>query len=512
MDRLKTTQAIDRLIDFAIAQSLIAAEDELFTRNQFLEIFEMDVPAQNYEKTTHVPETATAILRELGDCAVEAGLIEDSANQRDLFETKLMGIVTPHPQLVRQRFFHLMQEQGSAAATDWFYHICRACNYIRVDQIAKNQQFFADSPVGTLEITINLSKPEKDPRDIIAERNAPQVGYPKCMLCPENPGYAGRANFPARQNHRMLPLYLDGKLWHLQYSPYAYYNEHCIVLNHEHTPMVQDESTYRRLLDFVDRFPHYFIGANADLPVVGGSILSHDHFQGGKYRFPMDDAKVLSEFSTQSSEVKGAVIDWPMSCLRLTSSSRVDLIREAMRCLSGWREYSDYALDIHAYTGATPHNAITPILRKRGNVYALYLVLRNNRTDAEHPLGIFHPHNELHHIKKENIGLIEVMGLFILPGRLKDELKDIEKILTGELPASIASDAQSPLFKHAEWIDDLMAQVGIRQTAENANVLVKSVLADKCARVLRDAGVYKQDPQGQAGLWRFLDSVGYRKI
>ena len=512
MDQINTTRAIDRLINFAIAQSLLAAEDQQFTRNQFLEIFKMDAPAQESTEAAYHPETATAILQDLSDCAVDAGLIEDSANQRDLFETKLMGIVTPHPRWVRQEFVCLEREQGSTAATDWFYRMCRACNYIRVDQIAKNQQFLADSPAGRLDITINLSKPEKDPRDIIAERNAPQVGYPKCMLCPENPGYAGRANFPARQNHRMIPLLLDGKLWHMQYSPYAYYNEHCIVLNHEHIPMVQDESAYRRLLDFVDRFPHYFIGANADLPIVGGSILSHDHFQGGKYSFPMDNAKVLSEFSTQSLEVKGAVIDWPMSCLRFISSDREALIREAVRCLSGWRGYSDYSLGIHASTGDTPHNAITPVLRKNGDLYTLYLVLRNNRTDEQHPLGIFHPHNELHHIKKENIGLIEVMGLFILPGRLKEELKGVERILTGELPISTAHDVDSALFKHAGWIDKLIAQLGTRQRVERVDALVKSALADKCAQVLRDAGVYKQDAEGRAGLWRFLNNMDYQKI
>ena len=508
MDAVRATRAIDALLRFAIEKRLIAPEDKLYAQNLLLDIMKMDAPAECELKPADVPETATAILNELDECAVEAELIPDSQGYRDLLNTRLMGAVTPSPYEVRAVFDWLRTTQGSEAATRWFYQMCRASDYIRVDHIAKNVRFFAPSPAGELEITINLSKPEKDPRDIIAQRNAPQVGYPKCMLCEENPGYAGRLNFPGRQNHRMVPLILDGEKWFLQYSPYLYYPEHCIVLNSVHTPMKHTPATYRRLFDFVDQFPHFFLGANADLPIVGGSILSHDHFQGGHYSFPMDKAKPLIALNAPDVRLNACVIDWPMSCVRLTSGNRDLLTKAAVDMLEAWHDYSDPELGILAQTDA-PHNAITPVLRKQDGLYRLDLVLRNNRTSPEHPLGIFHPHAQLHHIKKENIGLIEVMGLFILPGRLLSELDALSGYLTGEKDIARRPEQDSPLFKHFDWIVELAQKHGTHLDAQQAQAALRAGLADKCAQVLSDAGVYKQNEAGRAGILRFLSTLGY---
>lgn len=505
----KTTQYLHKLLDFAEDKQLIEAQDREYSLNRLLEVFHMDAPEGERPERCASPETATSILSVLLDEAVKRGLFSDSGEQRDLFSAKIMGVLTPHPQMLREKFFALYNAQGAKAATDYFYEVSRNTDYIRVDRIAKNVRFFHDTKCGKLEITINLSKPEKDPRDIAAQRNAKQTAYPKCMLCIENPGYAGRAGFPARQNHRVVPLTLNGQPWYLQYSPYAYYDEHCIVFNREHVPMKISEETFRRLTDFVEQYPHYFLGSNADLPIVGGSILSHDHFQGGGYRFPMDDAVVRIPLRAPAEGVEAYVADWPMSCIVLKSADKEKLIALCSEMLSAWRVYSDPECFIFAETDGVPHNTITPTARMEDGKYKMYLVLRNNITTQEHPLGVYHPHAELHHIKKENIGLIEVMGLFILPGRLVNELSGLEDYLTGKTPLSCVPDEGSPLHKHYAWICEIAEKTGTQLTSEAAQATLRSALADKCANVLIDAGVYKNDERGNAGVLRFLKSIGY---
>lgn len=497
------------LLDFAEDKKLIETEDREYCLNRYLEIFHMDAPECERPERGETPATATPILEKLLDLAVENGLCADSGEQRDLFSARLMGVVTPSPETVRLHFERLYREEGPKAATDYFYDMCRYSDYIRVDRIAKNVRFFRDTPCGELEITINLSKPEKDPRDIAALRSAKQTGYPKCMLCVENPGYAGRAGFPARQNHRIVPLKLGGERWYLQYSPYAYYDEHCIVLNREHVPMKISRESFVRLFDFVEQFPHYMLGSNADLPIVGGSILTHDHFQGGGYKFPMERAGVRIALKAPSEGVEAWVADWPMSCIVLKGANREKVIALADDMLNAWRGYSDPACGIFAETGGVPHNTITPIARMEDGKYRLNLVLRNNLTTQEHPLGVFHPHAELHHIKKENIGLIEVMGLFILPGRLVGELAGLKDYLTGKIAIEQKPEADSPLAKHYDWICEIAAKHGMQLSDAEAEEALRSELALKCAQVLRDAGVYKDTPEGNAGVLRFLRSIGY---
>lgn len=504
------TLSIYGLVDFAIQKNLVEAIDRDYAINRLLEIMHMDAPEAVEYTPEPAPETATKYLSGLLDCAVESGILEDSGERRDLFSAKLMGALTPSPAETRARFFSMMKNEGPAAAMRDFYQTCRDTDYIRVDRIAKNARFFENTPAGRLEITINLSKPEKDPRDIAAARNAKQAGYPKCMLCRENPGYAGRIGFPARQNHRVIPLTLGGKPWFLQYSPYLYYDEHCIVFNAEHTPMRICHDTFVRLCDFVDQFPTYMLGSNADLPIVGGSILSHDHFQGGNYHFPMDASPVRIPLTAPSDGVSAYVADWPMSCIVLESADREKIIALSDLILNAWREYSDPENDIYAYTGETPHNTITPILRRVDDHYKMSLVLRNNRTSDEHPLGIFHPHADLHHIKKENIGLIEVMGLFILPGRLLGELKSLEDYLTGETPLDRVPDESSPLFKHYGWISAIAQQTGTHLNRAQAEAAIHKALGDKCARVLADAGVFKNNDSGNRGVIRFMESIGFK--
>ena len=506
------TEMIYCLADFAIAKGLVAPIDRAYTVNRLLEIMQMDAPeAVECASPAEVPETATAYLERLCDIAVETGILQDSGERRDLFCGKLMGALTPHPAAVREKFSLLSEKLGPEAATKWFYQLCRDVDYIKVDRIAKNVRFFEDSPAGRLEITINLSKPEKDPRDIAAQRSAKQTAYPKCMLCVENPGYPGRIGFPARQNHRVLPITLSGKPWYLQYSPYLYYNEHCIVFNQEHIPMRISRGTFERLFDFVDRFPHYFLGSNADLPIVGGSILSHDHFQGGNHRFPMDDAPARIPLICADPSVQAYVADWPMTCIVLKGKDREKLVQLADDMLIAWRGWSDAACGILAETEGTPHNTITPVARRDGDGYMLYLVLRNNRTSEAHPLGIYHPHAELHHIKKENIGLIEVMGLFILPGRLVAEFAGLKDYLTGRTPMCAVPDADAPLAKHWRWLEEIVERHGCAMSDDEAEAVLHQELAVKCAQVLADAGVYKQTPEGDAGVMRFLESLGYRR-
>ena len=506
----KATRLIEELLIFAEDKQLIETIDRPYYRNLLLDVMNMDAPAGEYgfDVSADVPETATILLASLCDIAVENGLIEDMSYAREQFSARLMGVLTPAPKAVRDVFAKDVAAGKAELATERFYHMCRACDYIKVDAIAQNVRYFADSPAGELEITINLSKPEKDPKEIAKLKNAPSVGYPKCMLCVENPGYRGRSNFPARQNHRVVPIKLGEQDWYMQYSPYAYYEEHCIVFNSQHTPMKISRGTFERLFDFVRQLPHYMLGSNADLPIVGGSILNHDHFQGGRYSFPMDKAPIKVNLNAPVEGISAAILDWPMSAIQLRGSEEGALVNEAERILNAWRAWSDPACEVVAESDGTPHNTITPILRKAGNEYMLNLVLRNNRTSEEHPFGIFHPHAPLHHIKKENIGLIEVMGLFILPGRLKTELAVLEDFLTGER-AMIRPDECDMSAKHFDWVESIVAEHGYCKDHEQAAKLLRAEVAKVCAQVLADAGVYKQDTNGLNGFKWFMSSLGY---
>lgn len=501
--------ALSRLLQFAQAHDLITLEDRSWAKNLLLDALQYTAPAPEEGEATAepLPETATPMLETLCADAVSRGIIADSAARRDLFSARLMGLLTPPPSVLADRFARLRDERGIEAATDWFYALCRANDYIRVDAIAKNQRFFAASPFGELEITINLSKPEKDPRDIAALLTALSVGYPKCMLCTENQGYAGRLDYPARQTLRMQPLNLGGQPWHLQYSPYLYYPEHCIVLSDTHREMRVSRDSFVRLFEFLQQFPHYFIGSNADLPIVGGSILNHDHFQGGRHTFPMQAAPVYGEVRHPDAPgIRAQLLAWPMTTLRLTGEDPQQLCDLADHVLTLWRIYSDASADVLAATDGVPHNTITPIARRDNGGYTLDLVLRNNRTSDEHPLGIFHPHAPLHHIKKENIGLIEVMGLFILPGRLVEALAELSKYLTGERAMTPPTDA---LAQHWPWLCELAERHGTSHDAEAAQRILREGLADTCAQVLWDAGVFKLDDDGKAAMTRFLHTAGF---
>ncbi len=491
-------QAISALVNYAIHCQLITADDAVFAENRLLEILQLDAPVDLPIESTELPD----ILQVLTDNAVARGIIEDGVVSRDLFDTKLMGAVTPFPHEVRGRFAALYADSPEAA-TDWYYRFCGDTNYIRRDRIARDRKWTYDSPYGTLDITINLSKPEKDPKAIAAAKNAPQSDYPKCQLCEQNEGYAGRVNHPARQNHRPVPITINGSAWYLQYSPYVYYNEHCIAFNAQHTPMKIDKAAFAKLLDFVGQFPHYFVGSNADLPIVGGSILSHDHFQGGHYTFAMAEAPVETPLTFGGfADVQAGIVRWPMSVIRLTAADSNRLVELADKILTAWRGYTDEAAVIYAETDGVPHNTITPIARRRGELYELDLVLRNNLTTDEHPLGVYHPHAELHHIKKENIGLIEVMGLAVLPARLKDEMAALKAALL----AGTDLRADEILAKHADWAEELQTRYTF--TAENTEPILEQEIGAVFTRVLEDAGVYKRTPDGLAAFLRFADYVG----
>ena len=490
-------EAIYGLVDYALRSGLIEEDDRLWAVNRILEVMELDgaEPADASGVPLHV------LLETLTQDAVSRGVCEDNQVARDLFDTKLMGVLTPAPHAVREQFRALYRE-SPWQATDWFYRFSQDTNYIRRDRIAKDQKWVYEGKYGALDITINLSKPEKDPRAIAAAKLAPQSGYPKCQLCPENEGYAGRMNHPARQNHRIIPLSLGGESWYFQYSPYVYYNEHCICLNAAHVPMTICRACFEKLLDFVTILPHYFVGSNADLPIVGGSILSHEHFQGGHYEFAMERAAVELPLTFSGFEdVQAGIVNWPMSVIRLRSGDRTRLAALAEKILSCWRGYTDAEAFVFAETGGEPHNTITPIARRRGDDFEMDLVLRNNITTPEHPLGVYHPHANLHHIKKENIGLIEVMGLAVLPSRLKGELAALrEAILSG---SDIRAD--ETLAKHADWVDELRTRHTF--TAENTDELLRQEVGAVFEQVLEDAGVYKTDAAGREAFLRFVHAV-----
>ena len=497
---MERNQAIAQLISYALEKRLIQPEDRMWAVNTLLEALALDGCALPEE----LPPAGklSAALDALLDDAVERGVLkENTVTYRDLLDTRLMGILTPRPSQVIGQFRSLYR-QAPEKATDWYYQFSQDTNYIRRDRIARDVQWKVETEYGQLDITINLSKPEKDPKAIAAARNLPASAYPRCQLCAENEGYAGRVNHPARQNHRIIPITINGSPWYLQYSPYVYYNEHCICLNREHTPMKIDRACFGKLLDFVRQFPHYFVGSNADLPIVGGSILAHDHFQGGRYTFAMERASVETPFTFPGYEdVRAGIVKWPMSVVRLTCADPERLIDLADKILLSWRSYTDREAMILAETGGEPHNTITPIARRRGEAYELDLELRNHLTTPEHPLGLYHPHAELHHIKKENIGLIEVMGLAVLPARLKAELAAVaDKLVSGE---DLRDDPLTA--SHADWAEEFRNRYAL--TAGNALDVVYHEVGLVFAKVLEHAGVYARTPEGQEAFLRFLRQV-----
>ena len=492
--------AVSKLATYALRTGLIEDSEYTWAVNTILDVLKIDRytdPGRDWGEID-----LAAVLNELLDDAHARGVLaENSVVYRDLFDTELMGRLTPRPAQVISRFQSLYAENPQKA-TDWYYKFSQDTNYIRRDRIAKDIQWKAPTGYGELDITINLSKPEKDPKAIAAARNLPASNYPQCLLCASNEGYAGRVNHPARQNHRIIPISIHGAPWFLQYSPYVYYNEHCICLNREHVPMKIDRACFGKLLDFVRQFPHYFVGSNADLPIVGGSILAHDHFQGGRYTFAMEKAPVETPFTFPGFEdVEAGIVKWPMSVIRLDCADPERLIELADRILTAWRGYTDEAATIFAETDGVPHNTITPIARMREGRFELDLVLRNNLTTPEHPLGLYHPHAELHHIKKENIGLIEVMGLAVLPARLKDELAAVAAALVSG--ADLRADERTE--KHAAWAEGFRDRYTI--TADNALEIVQKETGLVFAQVLEHAGVYKRTAEGQEAFLRFLRTV-----
>ncbi len=490
---------IAALADYGIETALCEKEDRAFVINSLLSVLKLDA-YEEPEKKAVLP--LEAILSALCDDAFHRGVLEaDSVAYRDLFDTALMGCLVPRPSEVSRRFFALLKESPEKA-TDYFYALCRNGDYIRTYRVAKDMKWTYASPYGALDITINLSKPEKDVKAIAAAKKMAQSGYPKCLLCHENVGFAGSLRSPARQNLRQIALPLGEGRWYMQYSPYVYYNEHCIVLSDSHTPMRITEDTFRRALDFVSILPHYFVGSNADLPIVGGSILTHDHMQGGRYTFAMEKAPIEKEIAFLGFEdVTAGIVKWPMSVIRLASSDKERLVALASKILSAWRGYTDEAAFIFAETDGEAHNTVTPIARRRGEQYELDLVLRNNITTKEHPIGLYHPHEELHHIKKENIGLIEVMGLAVLPARLKTEMKAVaEALLSG---ADLYADEATA--SHAPWALEIRSRYTL--TKENVDGILQKEIGAVFTRVLEDAGVYKCTEEGRAAFLRFVASV-----
>ncbi len=513
----RTEQAIERLVQYGLQHLIIKELDAFVVRNTLLDLFGLTQPADDEtidfiskEKSPNLP---SELLEELLDIAAECKLYDAEALAlRVNFEARIMGALMPRESEVAQTFTNLLESDGAKAATLWFYNLCIKSNYIRTAQIAQNIKWNHTCKYGTLEITINLTKPEKDPKTIALERLQPASGYPKCMLCIENIGYAGRVNFPARQTHRVVPFDICGEKWYLQYSPYVYYNEHCIVFSHKHEPMSVSPLAFEQLFEFIDTLPHYTCGSNADLPIVGGSILSHTHFQGGNYAFPMQRASVVSTYKNENYPcIIIENINWPISTLRVKSKDKQQILKFSEKVLNEWRIYEDERADILPFSVVdgekTPHNTITPILHRneQEGVYVFDLVPRNNRTTNEHPSGIFHPHNEIHHIKKENIGLIEVMGLAILPARLKTQSADIGKVLCGTLSAG---EAKKAMPEHADWIDFLQAKYTNVMSEEDAQNTIRQEIGAKFETCLEHAGVFKQTQSGREAYNRFMHKLG----
>ena len=493
-------EKITELVSYAEQKNLIEGCDKVWAINRLLEIFSLDDYTPCEISNIRPLEE---IFADLLAFASENGIIDGSSIvERDLFDTKLIGAITPPPSVVISKFNELYKDSPKKA-TDWYYDFSQNTDYIRRYRIVKDMKWKADTDYGEIDITINLSKPEKDPKAIAAAGKAKASGYPKCLLCVENVGYAGRLNHPARQNHRTIPFEICGDNWFMQYSPYVYYNEHCIFFNANHTPMKIDRSAFAKLLEIVKVFPHYFVGSNADLPIVGGSILSHEHFQGGNYEFAMAKAPIETEFSVDGYEdIKCGIVNWPMSVIRLNSATPEKIVDLADKILTKWRAYTDESAFIFAETDGVPHNTITPIARRRGENYELDLVLRNNITTEEHPLGVFHPHAELHNIKKENIGLIEVMGLAVLPARLKVELKKLGEYIVQNKDLRVDEE----LNKHAEWVDTFKPNYD-NITAENVDEILQYEVGQVFKKVLEHAGVYKRDENGKSAFMNFIKSI-----
>ena len=491
-------EAIKKLVQYGINTGLTPESERIYTTNLLLDVMKED----SYEDVPCDLDNIILedVLAELLDEAIKRGIIEDSITYRDLLDTKLMNCLMPRPSQIQAEFWK-KYEISPKNATDYYYKLSQDSNYIRRYRIRKDRKWTVDTDYGTLDITINLSKPEKDPKAIAAAGKAKSVSYPKCQLCMENEGYAGRTNHPARENHRIIPITIQGKKWGFQYSPYVYYNEHCIVFNGEHTPMKIDRTAFAKLFDFIKLFPHYFLGSNADLPIVGGSILSHDHFQGGNYTFAMAKAPVVEPFQVAGYEdVAAGIVKWPLSVIRLQSPDSERIIDLAEHILGKWRSYTDKEAFIFAETDGTPHNTITPIARKRGDLFELDLTLRNNITTEEHPLGVFHPHAKLHHSKMDNIGLIEVMGLAVLPARLKGEMELLRQyILEGR---DIRSNEQ--IAKHADWVDEFLPAYTDIST-DNIDHILEQEVGKVFCQVLEDAGVYKNTEEGRKAFHRFIE-------
>ncbi len=499
-------QSIASLAEYAVQQGLIGEEERIYSVNLLLELLKLDEYEEqaDKEKTAELAGNLEQLLKEICDYAYENGLIEENGVvYRDLFDTKVMNCFCPRPGEVI-RTFREKYARSPKEATDYYYHLSRASDYIREYRIAKDIKWTTDSEYGPIDMTINLSKPEKDPKAIAAAKNAKQSGYPKCLLCVENEGYAGRINHPARENHRIIPITICGQKWGFQYSPYVYYNEHCIVLNTEHIPMSINREVFEKLFDFLRQFPHYMICTNADLPIVGGSILSHEHFQGGNFEFPMARAKVEKKIVIPGyEEIQAGILHWPLSAIRIRGKDQKRLVKLADHILTAWRGYTDEEAFIFAETDGIPHNTITPVARKIGEFYELDLTLRNNITTPERPLGVYHPRDSYHHIKKENIGGIEVMGLAILPSRLKEELEALAvSILDGRDIRS--SEA---LEKHADWVEEFLPQYKGTLTKDNIMDVLKEETGKVFVKVLEDAGVFKCTEEGRSYFMRFVESL-----
>ncbi|QHS23321.1 UDP-glucose--hexose-1-phosphate uridylyltransferase [Virgibacillus sp. MSP4-1] len=496
---------LERLIQYGLEKGLIEKWDVEFVRNQLLDALDL----QNWvriEVEKEQLQNPVPVLESILDWAAEHGrLSPDTVSERDLLDTRLMGIFVPHPSTVIHTFEKIRSQYGVERATDYFYQLSRDVNYIRTNRVKRNEHWFSRTPYGELEITINLSKPEKDPRDVVRAKED-NANYPACVLCKDNVGYSGRSQHPARQNHRIIPVSLDGEQWYLQYSPYVYYHQHAIVFSEEHRPMKISAATFRRLLAFVEQFPHFFLGSNADLPIVGGSILNHDHYQGGQHEFPMAEAGYEETFRMGNfPEVKAGILHWPMSVIRLQAVSQADLTAAADHILQNWMDYEDPEAGIRKETNGERHNTITPIARRRDDFFELDLVLRNNRTSEAHPLGIFHPHEQVHHMKRENIGLIEVMGLAVLPGRLKDELEKLADYLSG--PDALSQIRKDPdTQKHSAWARHLMETYD-RSGLENINSMLKQETGKVFQTVLEHAGVFKKNTEGRRAFQRFLQTL-----
>lgn len=496
-------EKLEQLIQYGVNKELISPLDMDYTRNRLLEVLGLD---DAEPRTVSGDSDLEDILMPMLDWAVETGLIPDGTDTyRDLLDAKIMGCLVAPPSVIYAKFEEKRKHCGPKAATSWFYEMQQHAHYIHTGRIAKNVQWFTPTEDGELEITINLSKPEKDPKAIAEAKKLSQKQYPLCLLCKENVGFGGRINHPARQNHRIIPVTLTNESWFMQFSPYVYYNEHCIVFKGEHEPMQISKKTFERLLSFISIYPHYFIGSNADLPIVGGSILSHDHFQGGAHEFPMAKAKMEEVFSLEKfPRVKAGIVKWPMSVIRLQSSDQQTLAEAADFILHEWKMYSDPEAGLFSHTGETPHNTITPIARRQGDEYELDLVLRNNRTDKQHPDGIFHPHKEVHHIKKENIGLIEVMGLAVLPGRLAEELSLLKAALLSKNPLEEIKACPS-IMKHESWAERLIEENTF--TKDNVEAILQKEIGLIFSRILAQAGVFKRTEQGKTAFKRFIQTL-----